>query len=77
MTDLTIEQVRGAGRFAWHAHGFVFAYGRVIFMWAKKNHVNNVPRFKAAEGAENQDSGLFTKGWHHEDGCDCPYCREA
>jgi len=75
MPDLTLEQVREAGRFAenftaedldwWTRDGVTFIGG----------YTESDGEFEEVDMARpGDDAGLPSNGWLHEYGCDCPHC---
>lgn len=71
-TDLTLEQVNAAGRFAWHDHSsdevWVYVPGHGI--------VYIEPWYNRVEFLTDEEVGeVFDSGsWHHLPGCDCEFC---
>lgn len=73
---LTISQVRGSRRFAWHPLGYLFVDGelyRAVRMEppasAGYRGVLNVQR-----STLDDDDGLVADGWRHSEGCSCELC---
>jgi len=69
MRDLTLDQVREAGRFAWHdidmMRGwclFVSGVGFIVWNWEAYN-------YEAMDDSPNDDE------WRHIPGCDCEFCK--
>ncbi|MFA6358857.1 MAG: hypothetical protein WCY09_09405 [Candidatus Omnitrophota bacterium] len=80
MPDLTLEQVRKAGRFAWLDEpqadggmwfaGFLFVGGQVFMA------NTNGGRFDSHDAPPSVDHDGYEHNyvWHHLPGCDCEYC---
>lgn len=76
---LTFEQVKKARRFAWHERFYLFANDTLLRVIAPHDGgVEHLPPAmaigpSALRGTEN----LLGDGWHHLEGCTCPYCSSA
>jgi hypothetical protein len=77
--SLTFEQVKRARLFAWHDLHYVFANDTLlrVVLPVGLDSVASVPdtlpmivRPSSLRGTEH----LLDDGWHHLDGCSCPYC---
>ena len=70
MPDLTLDQVREAGRFAFREYG-IFVPGSGFYCAGGSYDGDLTP--------ENvyPDDRPWADGWHHLPGCDCPYCEYA
>jgi hypothetical protein len=84
MTELTLEQVKQAERFAWHDEGIVFAYGEMYSLditLAITSMVDRGPRVQPdirVGGARHFQHRAFDSmfgGWHHLPDCDCQFCQ--
>jgi hypothetical protein len=76
---LTFEQVKRAGAFAWHELHFFFANDtllRVVPPVASDSAASDAGRFPmTVRPSSLRGTGhLLDEGWHHLDGCSCPYC---
>jgi hypothetical protein len=69
MPDLTLEQVKAAGRRAHYdgPHGVADYEADHITVHALRD-------VEYLLGRPVVIVELFTDGWHHEDGCDCEFC---
>jgi hypothetical protein len=78
---LTLDQVRKAGRLAWHsAHHYLFSEGRllrvVIFSPLRSDptaHITMNLRPSSLHGDERH----IQNGWRHLEECDCGFCQDA
>ena len=81
MKALTLEEVKQAGRFAWHHEGWLFADGEVITLLLASQD-SPLPSLTiayaavAAEGKGPHGSSPKSGGWHHLGDCDCEFCKE-
>ena len=89
--DLTLEQVKKAGRFAWHGGGpasnlmFVPTIGFVVldieadaFFTTCSECAHSLDLTAELENCvaiDWQDAFYPKGGWHHLPGCDCEFCR--
>jgi len=69
VNDLTLDQVRNAGRFAWHDTDmmrgwcfFVSGAGFIVWNWETYN-------YEALDAPPDDDE------WHHIPGCGCEHCQ--
>ena len=70
MPDLTLDQVREAGRFAWHGSTIDPDGHFDGDLWADGVYVRTVYR----EVYRGIGEPTFKTGWHHLPGCDCELC---
>jgi hypothetical protein len=76
MPDLTLDQVREAGRFAKHDDGYEYHPDNVDGFWGPwVEFINDGdagdPVWDECSASE-EDMPLT--GWHHPTGCDCEFC---
>ena len=70
MGDLTLEQVRAAGRFAWHQGGYVYMPATGFFILVPSEHYRgDIKEVKLANLIPSSPP------WHHLPGCGCDFCR--
>ena len=85
MSDLTLEQVKKAGRFAWHesaGQALIFTNGQFLrfheVYGRTKRPCDDLLEFWPNDkvALRPEDSGQTRYGWHHLPGCDCEFCNE-
>jgi len=80
MSDLTLEQVKKAGRFAWetsYTNGLSVFVPGIGFAWIQHDADDADPE----TGIVNTGADMLhppidePDGWHHLPSCDCEFCR--
>jgi CheY-like chemotaxis protein len=67
--DLTLEQVKQAGLFAWNENRYLYAEGRLLRV---RPHADGTVE---VSDSEDRSGNLFIRrGWHHVPGCRCSFC---
>jgi len=81
MRDLTLDQVQEAGRFAWcevrspaETRGGPDDYRED---WTRRENGEMEVEVIGNNAFANDTPPVPGGGWHHADGCDRPYCKEA
>ncbi len=73
--SLTLEQVKQAGRFAWHerSEAFVPGHGVIWFDWHWEGYGSNEVAVMHVED-DWLPTATHDDGWHHLSSCDCEFC---
>jgi len=75
MPDLTLEQVRKAGRFA--VRPPPYPPGIVVSIYVYDPQSSGVLRWSVYDAEWQTRLSGAEGGWHHLPDCDCEYCKEA
>jgi hypothetical protein len=78
---LTLEEVRQAGRLAWHpTHHYLYADGRLLRL-VLFSPLRSDPPFPIALNLRpstlHGNEQHIQSGWRHLEDCDCPFCQDA
>jgi hypothetical protein len=75
---LTLDQVRQAGRLAWHPkHHYLYSDGRLLRVVLFSPLRSSPPApitLTLRPSALHGDEQHVQSGWRHLEGCDCPLC---
>jgi hypothetical protein len=78
---LTLDQVRKAGRLAWHpAHHYLFSDGRllrVVLFSPLRSDLTALITMNLRPSSLHGDEGHIQSGWRHLEECDCALCQDA
>ena len=78
---LTLDQVRQAGRLAWHPKNhYLFSEGRLLRVVLFSPLRNNPPSpvtINLRPSSLHGDEQHIQNGWRHLDDCDCVFCSGA
>jgi len=75
MPDLTLEQVRDAGRFAWHPREYLFVPGIGVLSISDEYSCDEQQGWESIEVNPTAFLRSWATGWHHIPGCHCEYCK--
>jgi hypothetical protein len=73
--ELTFEQVKQVGEFAWHPDGYIYN-GRLLRIVCLAATGGNVKTAQVRPSAMQGTEPLIRQGWRHLDDCTCGICDE-